>query len=60
MIYKKNKSIIKARMSLIQQALDEINDVSDNNNFSRHSFHVIAKFGLQIPTKEEGLFTNDN
>ena len=60
MTYEKSDAVIKARMSLIQQALDEINDVSNYSTFSRNVFCVIAKFGLQIAAKEEGLFTNEN
>lgn len=60
MIYKKSKAVNQERISLIQQALDEINYVSDKSNFSRKLFCVVAKFGLQIPAKKEGLFTNNN
>jgi len=60
MTYEKSDAVKQARMSLIQQALGEIFNVPDYSDFSRKAFYVIAKFGLQIPAKEEGLFTNDN
>ena len=59
-MYEKSEAVKQARMSLIQQVLDEIDNVSEDSTFSRRMFYIIAKFGLQIPAKEEGLFTNDN
>ena len=60
MTYEKSDAVKQARMSLIQQALSEIFNGSDHNELSRKVFYVIAKLGLQLPAKEEGLFTNDN
>lgn len=60
MVYEESNEVKKARTSLIQQALNEIYNVPDYTNFSSNSFYVIAKLGLQIKAKCEGLFTNDN
>ena len=60
MTYEKSDAVKQARMSLIQQALGEIFNGSDHNEFSRKAFYVIAKLGLQLPAEEEGLFTNEN
>jgi len=52
----KSDKIKQARWSLIQNALDEVCNVPDYNNFRRNVFCVIASFGLQLKAKEEKLF----
>lgn len=49
----------QARQFLKQQALNEIYDISDFTNFYRRTFYIVAKYGLQLKAKEDGLFSGD-
>ena len=49
----------QAREFLKQQALNEICDISNFTHFYRRVYYVIAKYGLQLEAKEEGLLTGD-
>ena len=49
----------QARVFLVQNALDEINMITDFSKFYRNVFSIIAKYGLQLETKEEELFSGD-
>ena len=54
-----NEKIDQAKKSLIQQALDDISVVPDYSDFYLHCYHVIAKLGLQLKAREEGLFASE-
>ena len=54
-----NKKIDQARELLIQQALDDISVVPDYSDFYLHYYYVIAKLGLQLKAREEGLFASE-
>jgi len=47
----------QARESLIWDALREISELSDFTRFHTRVFCVIAKYGLQLEAKEEGLLS---
>ena len=49
----------QAREFLKQEALKEINKKSDFTGFHGRVFGVIAKYGLQLEAKEEGLLTGE-
>lgn len=49
----------QARQFLKQQALNEIYDISDFSIFYRCTYHIVAKYGLQLKAKEEELFSGD-
>jgi len=38
----------QARQFLIQEALNEIHNITDFTNFYRSTFHIVAKYGLQF------------
>ncbi len=44
---------------LKQEALKEISEVSDFTRFHTRVFCVVAKYGMQIKAKEEGLLSGD-
>ena len=57
-----NKEKIKieqARKMLVQQALDDIRATPDFSDFFLHAYYVIAKLGLQLKVREEGLFASE-
>ena len=54
-----NKKIDQARKLLIQQSLDDISAVPDYSDFYLHCYYVIAKLGLQLKAREEGLFASE-
>ena len=49
----------EAREFLKQEALKEINNASDFMGFHDRVFCVMAKYGLQLTAKEEGLLSGD-
>ena len=49
----------QAREFLKQEALKEISEVSDFTLLHTRVFYVIAKYGLQLTAKEEGLLSGD-
>ena len=49
----------QAREFLKKEALKEINNVSDFTRFQTRVFCVIAKYGMQLEAKEEGLLSGD-
>ena len=49
----------QAREFLKQEALKEICDSIDFTKFQGQVFCVVAKYGLQLEAKEEGLLTGD-
>ena len=50
----------QARMFLKQEALNEIREIADFTCFYRRVFYVIAKYGLQLEAKEEGLLSGND
>ncbi len=46
----------QARKSLIENALNEIRNIPHYSNFYLQTYYVIAKLGLQLKAKVEGLF----
>jgi len=55
-----NPKYVEARKMMVQDAIDEITNVQNFNNFYQRSFYQIAKFGLQLKARKEKLFTSDN
>ena len=49
----------QARAFLRREALKEISKVSDFTRFHTRVFCVVAKYGLQLEAKKEGLLTGD-
>ncbi len=49
----------QAREFLKKEALKEVNNVSDFTRFQTRVFCVIAKYGMQLEAKKEGLLTGD-
>ena len=49
----------QAREFLKQEALNEISEVSDFTRLHTRVFYVIAKYGLQLTAKEEGLLSGN-
>ena len=49
----------QAREFLKQEALKEISEVSDFARLHTRVFYVIAKYGLQLTAKEEGLLSGN-
>ena len=49
----------QAREFLKQEALKEISEVTNFSLFHRRVFCVIAKYGMQLEAKEEGLLSGD-
>jgi hypothetical protein len=49
----------QAREFLKQEALNEINDISDFSRFYTSVYCVIAKYGFQLEAKEEELLFGD-
>ena len=49
----------EAREFLKQEALKEINGAVDFTGFQNRVFCVMAKYGLQLTAKEEGLLSGD-
>ena len=45
---------------MVQDAIDEITNIQNFNNFYQRGFYQIAKFGLQLDAREENLFASDN
>jgi len=50
---------MNARKFLKQEALKEISEVSDFTRLQARVFCVVAKYGLQLTAKEEGLLSGD-
>lgn len=50
----------QARQFLIQEALNEICDITDFTKFYTHTYYIVAKYGLQLEAKEDGLFSGDD
>ena len=55
-----NPKYVEARKMMVQDAIDEITNVPNFNDFYQRAFYQIAKFGLQLDAKREKLFTSDN
>jgi len=49
----------QAREFLIQEALNEICDITDFTKFYTHIYYILAKYGLQLNAKEDQLFSGD-
>ncbi len=49
----------QARKFLKREALKEITEITDFTSFKTRVFCVIAKYGLQLEAKEEGLLSGD-
>ena len=49
----------QAREFLKQEALKEIKDCKDFTKLQGRAFCVVAKYGLQLEAKKEGLLTGD-
>lgn len=49
----------QARQFLIQQAINEICEISDFTRFYIRTYYIIAKYGLQLKAKEVNLFAGD-
>ncbi len=60
MMNSNNLKYVEARKMMVQDAIDEITNVPNFNDFYLRSFYQIAKFGLQLDAKREKLFTSDN
>ena len=52
-------TVEQAREFLRQEALKEINNCSDFTRFQGRVFCVIAKYGMQLEAKKEGLLSGD-
>ncbi len=55
-----NPKYVTARKMMVQDAIDEISNVPNFNDFYQSSFYQIAKFGLQLDAKREKLFASNN
>jgi len=56
----KRDEVKQARWSLIQQAFDQVCNTSGYCNFRSDTFYVIAKLGLHMKAKEEGLLDGED
>jgi hypothetical protein len=54
----RSQEMEEIRKSFVNQLFEEFLHVPSYSNFYSHAFNVIAKIGLQLKAKKEGLFTN--
>ncbi|MFW9822421.1 MAG: hypothetical protein ACFFE4_05775 [Candidatus Thorarchaeota archaeon] len=55
----KDSKLYQIREDFIQQLFDEVCNVPSYASFKSNTFNIIAKLGLQLIAKQEGLFESE-